>query len=165
MDIHKVIQSQYLAALEMTKGAIENCPEQIWDAGKDKNRFWHLAYHALFYMHLYLQPTEADFVNWTKARQFRSLGDPPETNGKTDDVPYSKAELLEYVEFCRNQVKEVVPHLDLHAESGFHWLPFSKLELQIYNIRHLMQHTGELLERLWVDAEVEVRWVGMHPVN
>jgi len=27
--------------------------------------------------------------------------------------------------------------------SGFDWLPFDKLELQFYNIRHIMQHTGE----------------------
>jgi hypothetical protein len=51
--------------------------------------------------------------------------------------------------------------LDPEAESGFYWLPMNKLELQIYNIRHLQQHTGELMERLGSRAGVEVDWVGM----
>lgn len=49
----------------------------------------------------------------------------------------------------------------LHAESGFYWLPFDKLELQFYNIRHIQQHTGEHCERLGAYGEIEVGWVGM----
>jgi hypothetical protein len=51
--------------------------------------------------------------------------------------------------------------MDLEAESGFYWLPFDKLELQFYNIRHVQQHTGELCERLGAQGEIEVDWVGM----
>jgi len=56
---------------------------------------------------------------------------------------------------------EQVAAMDLQAESGFHWLPFNKLELQVYNIRHLQQHTGELCERLGAHGEIEVAWVAM----
>jgi predicted kinase len=42
------------------KQAIEKCPDALWNDPADKNRFWHVAYHALFYTHLYLQPTDAD---------------------------------------------------------------------------------------------------------
>ena len=54
-----------------------------------------------------------------------------------------------------------VDALDLQAESGFDWLPFNKLELQFYNIRHIQQHTGELCERLGTVGDIEVDWVGM----
>ena len=54
-----------------------------------------------------------------------------------------------------------MPQLNLEATSGFEWLPFSKLELQIYTIRHIQQHTGELMERLGTRANVEIDWVGM----
>jgi hypothetical protein len=54
-----------------------------------------------------------------------------------------------------------VPQLDLAAESGFYWLPFDKAELQIYNIRHLQQDAGELMERLGSRAGLDVEWVGM----
>jgi len=43
---------------------------------------------------------------------------------------------------------------------GFHWRSFGKLELQFYNIRQIMQHTGELCERLGAHGEVEVGWLG-----
>jgi hypothetical protein len=58
-------------------------------------------------------------------------------------------------------VSEQVPQLNLDAESGFYWLPFDKAELQIYNIRHLQQHAGELMERLGSRAALDVDWVGM----
>jgi hypothetical protein len=34
------------------------------------------------------------------------------------------------------------------------------LELQIYSIRHLMQHTGELMDRLGRRTGAEIDWVG-----
>jgi hypothetical protein len=45
--------------------------------------------------------------------------------------------------------------------SGFYWLPMNKLELQIYNIRHIHAHAGELAERLSQRAGIEIDWVGM----
>ncbi len=36
----------------------------------------------------------------------------------------------------------------LDADSGFYWLPFNKFELQLYNIRHIQHHTGQLTDRL-----------------
>lgn len=160
MNIHTVIQSQYLASLKMLEQAVAACPDSLWNEEKDKNRFWHIAYHALFYCHLYLQPDEKDFIPWGKAgAEARSLG------RDARPEPLNRRDLLEYLDFCRDQVRTVVPQLDLNAESGFDWLPFSKLEVQFYNIRHLMQHAGELMERLWVEARIEVPWVGMQAVE
>jgi hypothetical protein len=153
MDYPQIIRSQYLAALEMLKLAIEKCPDTMWNDPVDKNKFWHVAYHALFYIHLYLQPTEQDFRPWGKHRHQHDLE-------QTAD-PYSKEEVLEYLAFCQQQVAELVPQLNLDAESGFYWLSFNKAELQIYNIRHLQQHVGELMDRLGSRAGLEVDWVGM----
>jgi hypothetical protein len=36
----------------------------------------------------------------------------------------------------------------------------NKFELQIYTIRHLQQHSGELMERLGSRANISVDWVG-----
>ncbi|MCB9122287.1 MAG: hypothetical protein H6640_21400 [Caldilineaceae bacterium] len=54
-----------------------------------------------------------------------------------------------------------MPQTDLSAPSGFDWLPMNKLELQIYSMRHLQQHAGELMERLGSRAGIDVPWVGM----
>ena len=147
MNLHLVIQSQYLAALGMLKQVIVNCPESLWDAPGNQDKFWRQSYHALFFAHLYLQRAEKDFIPWEKHH------DPD------GDVPFTKDEVLDYLSFVEKQVADRVPDTDLEAESGFHWLPFNKLELQFYNIRHIQQHTGELYERLDAHENIELDWV------
>lgn len=66
--MQKEITSQYLAALEMMKRVIDKCPDELWQNATFTNPFWHIAYHALFYVHLYAQPEEAAFVPWEKHR-------------------------------------------------------------------------------------------------
>jgi len=162
MSIKTIIQSQYLAALEMLKQTIEKCPDGLWNKPSDKNKYWHVAYHVIFYAHLYLQPTEEDFQPWDKHREeYQFMGSVPWPPHHEPNIgtPYSKEEVLKYLAFCQQQVVNIVPQLDLHTESGFSWLPFSKLELQFYNIRHLQQHAGELAERLG-QAGIDINWVG-----
>jgi hypothetical protein len=117
MDIKQVIQSQYLAALEMLKQVIVQCPEAVWDVPGDKFKFWSKSYHALFYTHLYLQDAEKDFIPWEKHH------DPD------GDVPFTKDDVLEYLAFVQRQVIEQVPLTNLEAESGFYWYPVNKLEM------------------------------------
>jgi len=166
MNIEDVVTSQYQAALEMLKQAVVGCPDSLWGDPAYENLFWHVAYHALFYTHLYLQPTLEDFVPWEKhSDEHSSLRGSPSNQGLETDrtTAYSKDEVLEYLALCHGVVKAMVPQLDFGAPSGFHWLPFDKLELQFYNIRHLQHHTGELYERLGTKAQVDVRWVAMAP--
>ena len=141
----------------MLQQAIELCPDMLWNDTSYSNPFWHVAYHALFFTHLYLQPKAEDFHPWEKdqddmASLDKKLG---------DDRAFSKADILEYFDLCLKQVEKQVNALDLEADSGFHWLPMGKLELQFYNIRHLMLHTGELCERLGGHGEIEIDWVAM----
>ena len=156
MDPKPVIKSQYKASLAMLRQAIEKCPDALWTDASYKNPFWRVAYHTLIYTHFYLGPSEDDFVPWEKHQQdLQLLGQ--EIPGM---VIYSRAEVLDYLALVLDQVDLQVEAMDLAAESGFHWLPFNKLELQFYNIRHVQQHTGELSERLGAHGEVEVGWVG-----
>ena len=152
MDIPAILISQYRASLEMLKQTISECPESMWNAAGDKNKFWEAAYHALFFTHLYLGDSEETFTPWIKhqegyedfASQFRE--------------PFDKATVLEYLAFCQQEVAKRVPQLNL--EEGFDDRPYNKLELQIYSIRHIMQHTGELMERLGAQTEAQIDWVG-----
>ena len=157
MDTKAIIQSQFLATLEMLKLAIEQCPEAIWADPQPKNKFWHTAFHSLFFTHFYLHPTEGDYVPWEKHRQEVVSLQPSDDPNSVE--PYSKDEVLEFLTFCQQQVREKVAASDLEAESGFHWLPFNTLEKHLYNIRHVQQHTGELYERLG-QAGIDLHWVG-----
>jgi hypothetical protein len=163
MDIKIVIQSQFLAALEMLKQAVIRCPDSLWNAAQDRNKSWHVAYHALFYTHLYLQDTEKDFKPWESHRdEYQFMGQvpwPPHSPPKIGEA-YTREEILAYLAFVQGQVRERLPALDLEAASGFGWQPFGKLELQFYNLRHLQQHTAELYERLGARAGIDLDWIG-----
>lgn len=161
LKINDAIQSQYHAALSMLQQSIENCPESLWIDPEPVNSYWQVAFHVLFYTHLYLQPIEGAFMPWPKFQdqQHRLPGSSsgePEMGGAL-----TQADMLEYLSFCRDEVNRLVDTLDLAGESGFSWLPFNKLELQFYNIRHIMQHTGELSGRLFEHEGIEINWVGM----
>jgi hypothetical protein len=154
--------SQYRAALEMLGQGIELCTEDLWFSSEYRNRFWHIAYHSVFYTHLYVQPSERDFQPWAKhVPNSNYLGPRPWAKDEPFQIPkpYTKPDLREYLELCRSEVERQVPLVRFEDSSGFSWLPFNKLELQFYNIRHLQHHTGQLIERLRSTANVGVNWV------
>ena len=39
MNLHRATQSQYLASLGMLKQVIVNCPESLWDAPGNQDKF------------------------------------------------------------------------------------------------------------------------------
>lgn len=157
------ITRQFHSALKMLTQAIQLCPEPVWlsASGMSPNRYWHIAYHALFYTHFYLSPTEKDFVPWKNFRpDYNYLGEIPSRPGFKPqiDQPYTQVELIEYVDFCHGEVDRQVPALDFDAPSGFSWLPMNKMELQFYNLRHLAHHTGQLSTRLRSQTGIGVAW-------
>ena len=152
MDIQANIQSQYHASLSMLRDAINKCPDPLWDDRSYRNHFWQISYHALFFTHLYLQPQFSAFKPWVYHR--RGWESFPQ-----EGEPYQKTEVLEYLEFVCQQAAQQVPACDMDAPSGFHWLPFNRLEAHVYNIRHLQHHIGELCERLGLTSHVEVEWL------
>jgi hypothetical protein len=146
MEIHEIIQSQYLAALAMLKQAILRCPEDMWNDPQDNDAVWFKVYHALYYAHLYLQRTREDFVRWRKHSK------------PVSSAPLPKEEALDYLRFVEEEVARRIRITDLEGESGFHGFHMNKLELQIANIRHIQQHTGELYERLGARAGAKLSW-------
>jgi hypothetical protein len=152
MDTAAILVSQYLASLEMLKRAIVLCPQSLWNTPGDKNKFWQVAYHALYFTHEYLADSYETFTPWLKHREVYDFDD-----SQTFE-PYDKDTILEYLAFCQQQVTERVPQLKLEEMEG-HGDEMTVLELQIYSIRHIMQHTGELMQRLSA-LEEEIDWVG-----
>jgi hypothetical protein len=160
MSLPATLKSQYYASLAMLREAIDACPAELWTSDRYVNPFWQIAYHTLFYTHLYLQPAEADFVPWEHHREgHHRFGTGPDAAPTL--IPYSVAEIRSYCVICRDMVDSAVDRLDLSApESGFSWYRMSKLEHQFVNLRHIQHHTGQLADRLRQAADVGVDWVG-----
>jgi len=159
-----ILKSQYLAALAMLRQTIELCPDDLWLSGDYKNRFWHIAYHTLFYTHLYAQVDEKAFKPWEKHRsEYESMGPLPYPPNDMPNIgePYSREDILAYLGFCEESISGWIDALDLSApECGFWWYNMSKLEHQFNNLRHLQHHTGQLADRLRNAKDVGSDWVG-----
>ena len=163
-EVAQIIVRQYRASLAMLKYVVEACSEDLWLSTNYHNRFWHVAYHALYYAHLYVQASEADFKPWARHQpNAQSLGPRPGTASEPVvlPVPYSKVEVLEYYELCCQEVAAKVPAISFEAESGFSWLQFNRFEVHIYNLRHIEHHVGQLADRLRTALNVGTPWVRM----
>jgi hypothetical protein len=136
MNIKPILQSQYLASLDMLKQAIVQCPPEAWDDGREKDRFWFVAYHALKFTHKYLKANDQGYPRWEQR--------PHSNPGK----PLTKEEILEKLAQVENDVVEQIALMDLEEKTGATGALANKFELQIYNIRHIQHHAGELYQRL-----------------
>ena len=163
--LRSALKSQYHATLAMLRSAIRQCPDDLWTSSDGHaSPFWLIAYHALFYTHLYLQPNNGVFGPWEHhQRGIQHMDRPPRTKWR----PYTKAEVLAYWKVCDSMVDGAVDALNLNApHSGFSWYKILKLEHQIVNIRHIQYHEAQLGDRLrsatgagvgWADARRSTR--------
>jgi hypothetical protein len=164
MNVRAALKGQYLAALAMLRQAINECPEALWRGDGRPNDFWRVAYHALFFTHLYLHRRVEDFRPWAKHRdEAECLGPPHHSPHRppTACEPFTRTEMTEYLQLCADLVAEAVETMDLDAvECGFPWYQIPKLDHQINNIRHLQHHTALLADRLRRTQGTDVHWVG-----
>ena len=115
---------------------IQRCPGDVWLNTDHKNAFWQIAYHTLFFTHLYLQPDEWAFRPWE--HQQSEVQHPDGLAGPPD------------------------PNLE-NPQSGFPWYQMSKLEHQFVNLRHIQHHAAQLADRLRSAANIGIKWVGACP--
>ncbi len=150
------LKSQYHATLAMLRAAINRCPEDLW-ASRDghANPVWRIAYHTLYYTHLYLQPNNWIFHPWEHHQRGIQRMDELRKSRR----PYTKAEVLAYWRICEAMVDDAVDALDLDdPQSGFSWYKVPKMEHQIINIRHIQYHQAQLADRLRLATGTGIGW-------
>jgi hypothetical protein len=173
IDIQQVFKSalknQYHSALAMLRESIEQCPEELWFSEKHVNACWQIAYHTLFFTHIYLQVNEAAFRPW---RQHQGEVQHPDGYAGPADPgsslplipkPYTRAQVLEYWNICDTMVDPCVEKLDLTAPAdGFSWKKkiVPTAEFQITNVRHLQHGASLLAARLRSETGTGIEWVG-----
>ena len=168
--VRLILKSQYHAGLAMLREAIERCPDEVWLSTQQCNAFWQIAYHALFYTHLYLQIDVSAFRPWKEHQS--AVQNPDGIAGRPKPgstlplipEPYTRAQAAAYWDACDQMVDSAVDLLDLHSpQSGFPWYKMSKLEHQLVNLRHLQHHAAQLADRLRAAQDTGIRWIGARP--
>lgn len=152
----EVLQRQLGAAIDMLENAIVACPDELWL--DPERRPWHLAYHTLFFLDLYLSGTVEGFAP-----------PPPFTLSELDpagvlpDRAYTRAEMLAYLDHGRRKCRATLAALDAAAArrpAAFPWLPgFTMGELHLCSLRHVQHGAAQLNLLLRQSVDDAPRWV------
>ena len=156
--VRQSLTHQFDAALCMVNDCVEKCPDAHWGGNVAKYPFWQVAYHTLCFVDFYLA-TDGDTF------QFRPDLHPDGWSELKDEHPsrrFEKDELRRYVIICRDRARETIAAEtaeSLAGPSGIKFRKCSRLELHIYNLRHIQHHTGQLSAFLRrVDPSIDPEW-------
>ena len=149
---------QFGAAIDTLADAIGLCPDHLWPAvvwpDEDDARygqFWYIATHTLVWLDLFLTGSAEGFAP-----------PPPFMRGALPDRPYTKDEVRVYLVHCRQKCRATIEALtDERAAQRcrFNWMEPTFLELQLYCMRHVMEHAGQLSYFLGQQGVVGMDWV------
>jgi hypothetical protein len=150
-----LLWKQFGAAIDMLDNAVAACPDSLWRqpvwpdpaAPEGRAEFWYVAYHALFWLDLYLFGAEEGF---TPPEPY-ALIEQDDANGPIPDQPYSKDDVRAYLAYARHKCRLTIAAMtDEQARQpvNFPWMEegevVSYAEVQLYNMRHLQGHAAEL---------------------
>lgn len=137
------VWNQYGAAMDMFDDALRLCPDHLWTGvvwnDNDDVRFgqfWFVAYHTVFWCDLFATGTSEGFAP-----------PPPFVRGELPSQPYAQEQIRAYLGACREKCRAIL--LALTGEQAqqkcvFPWMEPAFLELQIYALRHVQEHAGQL---------------------
>lgn len=155
-----LLWSQLGATIDMLENAISACPEEIWSDRSRQPEFWYLVYHTLFFLDLYFSGTLEGFA---PPAPFNL--DELDPAGILPERPYTKGELLAYLEHGRRKARAALDTLTdekARQRCEFPWLPEPKPgfgELILYSLRHVQHHTAQLNLILRQTTDSAPRWV------
>ena len=158
IDYRAIVWRQYGAALDMFADTVRLCPAPLWTAvlwqdAEDERygQFWFIAYHTVFWSDLFLTGSSEGFAP-----------PPPFVRGRLPDQPNTKEQVLAYLRECRDRCQATLAALtDERAQQRciFAWMEPSYLELQLYAMRHVQEHAGQLSLLLGQNYVTGMDWV------
>jgi len=158
------LRGQFRAALSTLEQSIERSDAETWAASHPDQPVNRAVFHSLFYTDLYL--------DWGKD-VFREQAFHAANAGLFQDYEelepveprnfYAQDDCRNYLEFCRQKVDAVLgsESMDvLQGDCGFPRRKLSRLELHVYNIRHIQHHAAQLGLRSQLSGGDSLDWVG-----
>ena len=165
----------------MLRDCIEKCPDDLWTTPSprvdDDDRtifrsFWRIAFHTVYFTHLYLGQSEEAFQPWPDRdpEYFGEMWGPPwylePFEFPEDAEPISRQNLTAYLNYVDSIIDTTIEALDLDTQaSGFHWYKdISKLSHELLNLRHLQGHVGQLSELLMA-RDIQTGWISVRRLS
>lgn len=139
-ELKEELWKQFGASLDMFENALRQCPVEMWENAE--HNFWYNAYHTLFYTDYYSTENPDNFH--PPAPYTLSEFEP---DGTMPDRVYTKHEMLDYTQYCREKTRLLIAGLT-SEKAKLRWINkwknYSLIEMIIYNMRHVQHHAGQL---------------------
>jgi hypothetical protein len=145
-----LIWQQFGAAIDMLDDALHTCPDQLWRGFLWDNpserpeyaQFWYIAFHALFWLDLYLSGSVDGFTPPTPFTL-----DELDPAGLLPEREYTRNELQAYLDHGRKKCQAAIEALTdekVQQQCRFSWGEVCFAELLFYNMRHVQEHAAQL---------------------
>jgi hypothetical protein len=150
-----LLWKQFGAAIDTLGVAMMACPDALWhvpvwddpSVPPQRTEFGYVAYHALFWLDLYVFGSEEGFAPpapFALIEQDDAIGPLPDRN-------YSKEELGAYLASVRQKCRTIIETMtDERARQpvNFPWMRAGEVvtyaEVQLYSMRHVQEHAAQL---------------------
>jgi hypothetical protein len=163
----EILWRQCGASIDMLESALQTCPDALWSSpmwGERSQRpelseFWYVGYHTLFWLDLYLSGSIEGF---TPPAPFTL--DELDPAGLVPKRPYSKDELLAYLDHGRRKCRAMIENLTdekARQPGKVAWGEVPYLELLLDNMRHVQEHAAQLNLYLGQKADRSASWVSL----
>lgn len=155
--VREMLWHQFGASIDMLRDSIAACPDELFVDRQRKPECSYLAYHTLFWLDFYLHGSVEGFAppEPFNLDEFDPAGVFPER-------PYTKKELLTYLDHCRGKCKAAMESLTEEKASRrctFGWGAISYFELCLYNMRHVQHGAAQLNVVLRQRTDSAPHWV------
>ncbi|MFH6997812.1 DinB family protein [Flavobacterium sp. FlaQc-57] len=158
-ELKGVLWRQFGAIIDMLESSIVVCPGSFWD----KKDFWYSVYHTIFWLDYY---SSTEINAFSPPEQFSMSEFDPK--GILPERVYTKNELLEYLEYARRKSFFLIDGLN-EETSKLRFISknkdYNRIEIIIYNMRHVQHHVGQLNLLLRQNEDVAGEWVSQTNKN
>ena len=164
--IKQSLLGQYHASLYTLGRCVAQCPGELWFEPVAADPFWYVAYHTLYFADYYLSTDDASFRPQEFHREDEELlGPPPWPSASPPgrDAAYTPEVIAGYAEHCRRKAAETLAletAESLAGPSGFPRRNICRLEMHVYNVRHVQHHAAHLGMKLRLATGRGVDWRG-----
>src|ERR1700730_3374095 len=146
-----VVGSQFEVAIEMLGSAVRDCPDELWEESlwEDKSlpgfsEFWYVAYHAMFWLDLYLSGSSEGF-----APPAPFTLDELHPAGVLPPRVYTRDELESYLAHSFEKCRATIKNLTDEQAQRTHRIGSERREIRfaeliLYNMGHVREHAAQL---------------------
>lgn len=138
----EILWGQFGAAIDTLENAIAACPVELWADGSKHPPYWAVVHHTLFWLDYYLTDPDDKFA--PPAPIGLEELDPA---GRLPERPYTKEELMVYLEYGREKCRATITALTDGKSSRAYMFGSADLsfgELLLYNMRHVQHGAAQL---------------------